>query len=156
MFPLNLLLGGIPFKAIFGFILTYWKELMVVSMLAIIIYQNTFETRWVFFVNTIPYLENQLEEYVIAVDKAEKANLLLTNTIKKRNDQIAQWKEKSVELEKKNAELTGQLELLRSMTVAEVDQILSDPTPESCEASIDYLRTGIPDLHFIHRGAPTQ
>jgi len=143
-------------KSMAGMALKYWKELLVVGMLATIIYQNTFEKRYFLFVNTIPYLELVIEEYEVAVDKMEKANKLLGDTIDKRNDQIAEWKAKSIELEKKNAILAGKLELLRELTNAEDEDILAGPTPQSCEAAIDYLRDAIPDMNFIHRGVPVE
>lgn len=140
-------------KSMAGMALKYWKELLVVGMLATIIYQNTFEKRYFLWANTIPFLELQIVEYEKAVDEMEAANVLLTETIVKRNDQIDEWKEKSQELEKKNAMLSGQLELLRELTNSEVDTILAEPTPVSCEAAIDYLRDAIPEMNFIHRGA---
>jgi len=149
---LKLLFGGIPWKSMIGLALKYWKELLVVGMLSTIIYQNTFEKRWVFFITTIPYLELKLEEYEKAIEKIEEANHLLSATIDKRNSQIEEWKAKSIELEKKNAVLSGQLKLLRELTDAEVDDILAGPTPQSCEAAIDYLRDAIPDINYIHRG----
>lgn len=153
---LKLLLGGIPWKSMIGFVLQYWKELLVIGMLATIIYQNTFEKRWVFFLTTIPYLELKLEEYEAAIDTIEAANHLLSATIDKRNSQIEEWKAKSIELEKKNAVLAGQLQILRELTNKEVDDILAGPTPQSCEAAIDYLRDSIPDINFIHRGVPIE
>lgn len=149
---LKILFGGIDFKKWIGLALKYWKELLVVGMLATIIYQNTFEKRWVFFLTTIPYLELKLEEYEEAIDKMETANHLLSATIDKRNSQIEEWKAKSIELEKKNAALSGQLQLLRELTNKEVDDILAGPTPQSCEAAMDYLRDAIPDINYIHRG----
>ena len=151
-FGLKLLFGGIPWKSMIGFALKYWKEIAVVTMLATIFYQNTFEKRYVFFINTIPYLELKLEEYEKAIDKIEAANHTLSAAIDKRNSQIEEWKAKSIELEKKNAVLSGQLELLRQLTDQEVEDILAGPTPQSCDAAIDYLRDAIPDLNYIHRG----
>ena len=153
MIPLSLLFNV---KAIASFALKHWKELLVVGMLATIIYQNTFEKRYFLWANTIPFLELKIVELEKAVDIIEKANQTLTDTIVKRNDQIEEWKEKSIELEKKNAKLSGQLLILREMTNTEVDNILAGPTPESCEASIDYLRNGIPDLNYFNRGVPVE
>ena len=145
---IKMLLGGIPWKSI----LAHWKEILVVGMLATIIYQNTFETRYVLWVNTIPFLELKVVELEKAVDIVEAANHKLSATIDKRNDQIAEWKKTSEVLEKKHAAQAIQLKLLREMTNNDVAQILDGPTPQTCEASIDYLRDGIPELNYIHRG----
>ncbi len=153
MIPLGLLFN---FKSIASFALKHWKELLVVGMLATIIYQNTFEKRYFLWVNTIPFLELKVVELEKAVDIVEKANKLLGDTIDKRNDQIEEWKEKSIELEKKNAALSGQLELLRELTNNEVEEILAGPTPQSCEAAIDYLRDAIPDLNFKQHEIPAE
>jgi len=111
-------------------------------------YQNTQETRWVLWVDTIPYYKVQYEEAMIALDVAVEANETLTAAIEATNKQVEEWKEVSVQLERDNAALSGELKGLRQSTLDQVEDILAAPTPVGCEAAIQFLRDGIPELQL--------
>ena len=131
-----------------GFIIKHWRECLIVALLAGAWYQNTQETRWVFFVDTIPYYKVQYEEAMKALDIAVEANENLSAAIETTNKQVQEWKEVSIKLEQDNAALSGELKGLRQTTLDQVQDILKGPTPVGCEAAIDYLRDGIQELQF--------
>jgi hypothetical protein len=132
----------------FAFFIKHWRECLIVLLLAGAWYQNTQETRWVFFVDTIPYYKVQYEEAMIALDVAVEANETLTAAIEATNKQVEEWMEVSIQLEKDNAALSGELKGLRQSTLDQVEDILAGPTPVGCEAAIDFLREGIPELQY--------
>jgi len=127
-------------------LLKYWKDVVVVLMLCTIIYQNTQHTRWVFFVDTIPYYQDQYQTAQDALDVAVAANKNLITAIETTNKQVQEWKAVSVGLERANAALSGELVGLRQTTLNQVQDILSGPTPVGCKAAITYLRNSIPEL----------
>ena len=145
-FPWTKILGVL--KGAAGFIAKYWKECLIVALLAGAWYQNTQETRWVLWVDTIPYYKVQYEEAMRALDIAVEANETLTAAIEATNKQVEEWKEVSIQLENDNAALSGELKGLRQTTLDQVENILAGPTPVGCEAAIEFLRDGIPELRF--------
>lgn len=145
-FPWTKILGAL--KGAAGFIAKYWKECLIVALLAGAWYQNTQETRWVLWVDTIPYYKVQYEEAMRALDIAVEANETLTAAIEATNKQVEEWKEVSIQLENDNAALSGELKGLRQTTLDQVENILAGPTPVGCEAAIEFLRDGIPELRF--------
>jgi len=140
-------IADIGLKA-FAFFIKHWRECLIVLLLASAWYQNTQETRWVFFVDTIPYYKVQYEEAKAALDIAVEANETLTAAIEATNKQVEEWKQVSIQLENDNAALSGELKGLRQTTLDQVETILAGPTPVGCEAAIEFLREGIPELRF--------
>ena len=132
----------------FAFSIEHWKEIAVALMLCTIIYQNTFEKRYFFWVNTIPYLQNVIAQQQEVIDEVVEANNTLSAAIETTNRQIEEWKQVSEQLERDNAALSGELKGLRQSTLDQVELILRGPTPVGCEAAIEYLRQGIPGLQF--------
>lgn len=128
--------------------LKYWKEILVILLISVVFYQNTSETRWALWADTIPYLQAQIDEQAEAIKTITEANEHLSDAINTTNEQIQEWKVVSERLEQQNMLLEGELKGLRSVTVKEVKEILRGPTPESCEAAIQYLRDSIPGLDF--------
>jgi len=133
-------------KKILPFVLQYWRECMVVGMAALIWYQNFNETRWFFGAETIPSLEKRLAGATDAVRICEAGNKTLSATIDKRNEEVKRWKEISDGLEKDIENLQVTISGMRTKTKTEVITILKDPTPQTCEKSIDYLRDSVKDL----------
>ena len=71
-----------------AFFVKHWKVCTIALLLAGAWYQNTQETRWVFFVDTIPYYKVQYEEAMRALDIAVEANETLTRAIETTNKQV--------------------------------------------------------------------
>ncbi len=156
---LNIKSIGAGFAKAGAWAIEHWKELTVAAMLATIIYQNVFETRYAFGIDTIPYLEAQLKEkdehienLMSSVEAITTANETLTAAIETTNGEIEQWRQVSVDLEKKNAALSGELRGVRRSTQSRVDDILKQPAPADCRAAIDYLRESVPSIKFGPRG----
>ncbi len=117
-------------------------------MLAIIVYQNSFEHRVFFWADTIPYLRNLVHEHEDVIRQEKEANVALETQIKKTNFEIDQWKRVSDDLEEANVALKSDIKELRSVTRLQIRNILNAPTPQSCEAAVDFLRDVIPSLQF--------
>ena len=148
MAPLLLLKGLFDLPKIMGFVKENWKAMAIAGMIGMLVYQNTFEKRYVFFIDTIPYWEKEANLNKEALDKAVKANELLSSTIEARNTEINKWKDVSDKLAADNAKLKGVIGAMRTKTDKDVNDILAGPTPGSCEAAMEYLRQGIGDLKW--------
>ncbi len=129
------------------FVLTHWKGICICLMIGMLGYQNFSAHRFVLWIETIPYLEQQVAKDQVQIKQltadleiAAKANAMLTNTIKQDDATVQQWAQISADLQKKNDALVGQLNKMRSDNNKKVEQILDGTTPTSCEASFDYLR----------------
>jgi len=125
-----------------------WQGVAAAMLVAIVVYQNTFDHRVFFWADTIPYLRNLTDEQLAAIKKIETANSVLRDSIEIRNDQIDEWKDVSIELERNVEQLSVAILTQQTITRNQVRAILSQPTPQTCEASINFLRDHIPDLQY--------
>jgi len=135
------------FTAVENFIVAHWKGVLIVLMASFIFYQNFSNTRFLFDIQTIPHLnaqlatdEAQIKTLKSDLDIAAKANAGLTTTIQNQNATINQEAVISAQLQKKNAALATQLATERVANKKKVSDILNGQVPQSCEASVQYLR----------------
>ena len=147
-FLLNFIPGvGPAISAAWSFICEHWHFFAVAAIVGMLAYQNFSDTRFLFGLPTIPHLEAQVAQQQTTIDSlkkdldiAAKANAALTKTITDQNDTIGQWKTITEKLEKNNDVLAATLKQMQHDTNAQVTEILKGKTPETCEASIQYLR----------------
>lgn len=125
-----------------------WQSSIIVLLAAVIVYQNTFEHRLFFWADTIPYLRDLADEQTGVIREAEAANRGLRDAIDMRNDQIQEWRSITIELERNVGVLEDDILTQQEITRNQVREILLQPTPQSCEASINFLRDHIPDLQY--------
>jgi len=118
----------------------YWKEIGIVALVGMMAYQNFSETRFLFFMETIPSLERRLDIATDNFDTCKSGNEKLENTIKKRNEEIDKWKVLSGGLQKRNEDLADKIADNQKINKKEVEEILSQPTPKTCSDAIDLLR----------------
>ena len=124
----------------------YWKELAVIGMIGLLLYQNFAEERFLFFLETIPSLEIRLDIATSNFETCKTGNEVLTDSINQRNDEISQWKSLSDTLEERNEELSGIIEDNQQVTEEAVQEILSVPAPTTCKGAIDLLRNSTEEL----------
>ena len=137
---------GANLKKVFTFVIEYWRECIIAVLLAVVLYQNKFETRFFFGAQTIPALEADLAVVKANLNTCVDGNKALSDAIDENNDKIEEYKALTEELEGSIAILKSDLEEARNKTAEEVEDILKDPTPQSCEKAIEYLRDGTEDL----------
>ena len=127
----------------------FWREILIVSLIGSLLYLTQVETRYFFWIDTIPYLQKQNDKLLADIAVCANGNELLTSTIKTRNDEIGEWKAVSNELEKKNKKLYRELGVLRGKTAAKVGGILQGATPKGCDAAFQYLKeSAVGDLKW--------
>jgi len=146
--PISLLLGLLNFKKFIPFLLTNWKPILIISMAGLLAYQNLSGTRFLFGAETIPSLNMRLEAATKAINECKSGNDALSAAIDDRNAEVVKWKAITTNLENDIGILQKDLDTARVKLNAEVDVILKDETPKTCEASIDYLRDGRKDLKW--------
>jgi DNA anti-recombination protein RmuC len=153
--PFWLLLKGLfaPAKmmaaasAVFQFVAKNWKQLAIAAMIGLIFYQNFIEHRFVFGMNTIPHLQSKIVELEQELEVSrsnfeicQKGNQRLEEAIKQQNEQIAVLGDLTKQFDERFGELNDTLDNMRRDTNQTVQDILNAPTPETCEAALDYLR----------------
>lgn len=143
-----------PFlTALENFVVTYWKQIVICLMIGTIGYQNFSTVRYALWIDTIPYLKQQMAKDEVQIktltndlDIAAKANAALAGTIQQDNATVQQWKDVSDKLQKQNQALQSKLDQMRTDNNKKVEQILDGVTPTTCEGSVDYLRKEAPVL----------
>lgn len=143
-------------SSILGKIGKHWREALMAVLIAIVVYQNTFEHRVIFWADTIPYLRNALDDTADALDDVVALNKNLADAIDKTNAEIEQARIITAKLEEQKSVLKGQLLNHQEETRTQVQAILNAPTPQSCQAAIGFLRDMIPNLQYDVVGVPTK
>ena len=149
--PRSVLLGlsllSLPGK-MFGFVLRYWKQCFIIGLVVAVLYQNFSPTRYLLWIDTIPYLRNQVTELETQNDEMQKANELLVVRIRKTNETILDWKKKSDVLQAKLNKLNDSIIEHQEEVAIDVAEILAEPAPVTCEESINYLLDATEDLKW--------
>ena len=136
-----------PIK-LFGFLLQHWQVTAIVGLIVTVLYQNFSPTRYLFWIDTIPYLKNQVVELKAENDEVIKANELLVVRIRKTNQTIMDWKDKTDKLQAKFNKLNESIVEHQSDVAIDVAEILAEPAPQTCEGSINYLIDATEDLQW--------
>ena len=139
-------LTGANIKKAIMFVVNNWRECLIAVLLAIVIYQNRMETRFFFGAQTIPALEADLAVVKANLDTCIAGNEALSTAIDENNAKILEYERLTQDLQASIDVLEGELDAARAETDAAVDDILNDPTPESCEDAIKYLRDARKEL----------
>lgn len=137
-FPINIL----------GFLLRHWQITFIVGLIVTVLYQNFSPKRYLFWADTLPYLRNEITELEAQNDEILKANELLVVRIQKTNQTILDWKKKSDVLQAKLNKLNTSIIEHQEDVANDVAEILAEPAPQSCEASIEYLIDATEDLKW--------
>lgn len=132
-----------------------WKEILIILLLGAIWYQNTFEKRFVFFIDTIPYLEKQLAESKKDLKQSQNDLLTCKNgndklaaSIEERNKEILNWKAASDKIEGERRLIKSQIDYIRTKAAQQVQDILNSEAPKSCKDAMQYLRNGRKELSW--------
>ena len=142
------MVSGINVKKMLGYVVNYWREILIVILGATFWYQNYADVRFIFGAQTIPALEAELSESQNNLRVCGDGNAKLSAAIDKNNARIDEYAQLTKDLEASIAVLGDELTAEREQTDTEVEVILKDPTPKTCEKAIDYLRDGTKDLKW--------
>jgi len=142
------LLAGSRFMGAGKLVASRWREIGLAVLLAIVVYQNTADTRWVLWADTIPYLRVKLAEQSVELDLTIQANQNLTLAIEERNKEIQRWADVSSQLEQNTAILQDKIDDIEIKANSRVRTVIQEVTPESCTAAFEYLRDSIPELNY--------
>ena len=140
-------LVSFPVK-IFGFMLRYWKQTIIIGLIVTVLYQNFSPTRYLLWVDTIPYLRNQVTELEEQNAEMLAANELMVLRINKTNQTIISWKKKTDILQQRLEILGASIITHQDEVAIDVAEILAEPAPQTCEASIGYLLDAVGDLEW--------
>lgn len=150
--PFLLLFKGLfdpkTYIALANFLAKNWKVILGACLLGVVLYQNMSGVRFFFGFETVPALKKDI--VILEEDAAtlKLNNKTLSDTINDRNEEIDKWSELTDKLEAQMVQLEKDIADIRTETDQEVDDILNQPTPQTCEKAIDYLREGVEDLSW--------
>lgn len=126
----------------------HWKELGLALLIGTVTYQNVFETEWLswFGFRTIPGLEQELEQQQRKLVACETSRKNLKDAVQNTNQQIDKWADLSQDLQRSHDQFIEQLDQMTKQREQATEQILNEPTPQTCQAAIRYLREGAKEL----------
>ena len=136
-------LGFIP--QVVDVVMKHWQKFLVLGMAFIIYNQNFMEfqaLKW-FGIQTIPAIEKKLVKAEEAFDNCVDEKNVLEAKIVSVNDQIDQWADVSSVLQQNHNDLLDEIIKMRKKSEKAVADILAGPTPETCDAAIEYLRESV-------------
>ena len=140
------MVSGVNIKKVLTTLAKVWREVLIILLLAIVLYQNFSGTRFLFWAQTIPALEAELIAVRADFEECAKGNARLSSKIEKNNARIEEYKTLTGELEASIADLNTVLVAERKVNDAEIEKILSAPRPKTCEDAINYLRDAKKEL----------
>lgn len=144
--PFWLLLKGVFAPAKILGLLKYWKQILLGGILLTIFYQNfmTLELLKLFGVRTIPGITLEYHKKIDIKEQqlaeCEDGRELLKRKIEAVNTEIDKWSKLSSQLQTEHDVLATELAELQRKSQQTVDDILNEPTPETCESAIEFLR----------------
>ena len=129
----------------FGTIVKNWKIVLFGCLIAFIFYQNymTFEVLRPFGIRTIPGITQEIDKTKNELNVCEVSRTSLKEAIDSTNDQINHWVRLSTSLQKQHDKLSEELVRLKKKSEEDVNAILNEPHPKTCEAAIQYLRDAV-------------
>ena len=126
----------------------FWKEWLIVGLLAIVVYQNVSDTRWILWADTIPNLKSRLNVAEIELDLIEQANEQLTTAIEERNQEIDRWTNVTDELQQSTSELQDQLARISTSNRDNVRIVERQIIPQECTGAMNFLYDSVPELNY--------
>lgn len=124
------------------FFIKHWKATLIVVVALFIFHQNFMETellKWA-GIRTVPGLEHDIAKLQQKLDACEISREVLKNKITDVNNQVDQWANLSHQLQNQHTQLVTKLQDMQKKSDAAVQNILNGPTPETCEAAIEFLK----------------
>lgn len=134
------ILGGI--KNTVFFVIEHWKEVTVACMLGLILHQNFMQfemLKWA-GIRTVPGVEQELSVKNEQLATCKENVATLKGEIKGLNTQVDKWADVSSQLQDQHNQLVAELADMREKSEKAVEDILNDPTPETCKDAIQYLK----------------
>lgn len=139
------LLSGLNFGSIFGFIRKNWQ---IISLVLLITgsywYVNSLQ-------NTIADLQNEVTKLKVANAFCENNKAALQQALDSQNGKIQKWAKVGRDSKEKFEKLKAEIEHKRKLAEIEVNKILQEKKPESCQAAIDYLVDGKKDITWSEK-----
>ena len=137
-----------------GFVIKYWKQCLFIGMAATIFHQNFMDKellKW-FGVRTIPGIERELVVKEQQLAECEISREALKREIEAVNAQVEKWADVSKQLQNQHDDLVQEIGKMREKSQQAVQDILDGPTPESCEAAIEFLKEAAQgDLRWLEQ-----
>ena len=136
-------------------VMKHWQKFVIILMVAVIYNQNFMELQIfkIIGVETVPHLKQDLERKQNEINE-QKIDFLrlqadyneLDSLLIKMNAEVDKWTTTSQSLQEKHNNLLAELEELKKQSDQQVTEVLAEPTPDTCDEAIDYLKEAVKDL----------
>lgn len=133
-----------------SFLLKYWKQVLILGFIGLFAYQMFSPVEFLFGLGTVP---SEKAKYVAAehniailqqqVKTIETANQGLSTSLTDQNDRIQGWGNLSKKIDDSTQQLIKEITKSQAQSKIDISSILNKPTPQTCEQSIDFLRSAI-------------
>lgn len=152
------LLKSLNIKRWIGFLASRWKEVLVILVVSLLLYQMFSPRQFLFGLDTIPSLNRRVTrlETDLKISEAnfkvcQEGNLKLSQAIDTQNESIRNWGNVADKIDESTAILQQEIDESRIESKRDVENILRDATPQTCKEAIDYLREGLDELKWQER-----
>ena len=125
-----------------------WKLIAIGVLLFVVVYQNISDSRWAFWVDTIPYLRSELTTVSYELDLALQENEQLTEVIEERNAEIIRWGEITQQLEQSTALLQDEISGIGIKSNERIRVVERQVIPQECTGAMHFLYDSIPELQY--------
>jgi len=121
---------------------------IIALLVAIILYQNLSDTRWVLWADTLPYLNTRIIQLENQGQILEEGNAELVAAIEFQNARIATLGAVSEALESRAMELQQKVIEADRKGQATIRVVEREVIDQSCAGSMEYLYDSIGELHY--------
>lgn len=136
IFSANHLVRSVPFVA-------------VCVLAGIICYQNFWTgSQFLFGLNTIHSMEHTISKMHEKSIKQQFENNTLKQAIEQSNAIVDEWKTKTDNLIEEREKMSKQINDVRRQHSKEIQTILQDKVPQTCEEAFEYLKKGAKELQW--------
>jgi len=134
--------GSINFSGIFEFLKKNWQVVALVLLIG--------GSYWYVksLNNQITDLNKEVTELKVANAMCENSRATLKGAIDTQNSEIQKWVNVGRKSKKAFDDLKGTIEKQRQISALELQKILQEKKPETCQEAINYLVDGVKDLKW--------
>lgn len=130
-----------------GTFLANWKNYVFATITGLMLYTMFSPWQFLFGLDTVPSLRADIHKIEARYNEARDslaecklANVKLSSVIDAQNDSIVRMGDISKKIDESSKKVMEKIDKLREQTKSDVEDILNEPAPETCQKAIDYLR----------------
>lgn len=130
-------------------LLKNWRLVVIMLAVGIILYQNVWTgPQFLFGVPTVHHMTHNINVLRDTNVKKDVEISSLKQAISTSNKIIDEWKNKTEALAKQQERMSQQMNNVRKQHTKELQTILQEKAPQTCEEAFEYLKKGVKELQW--------